>query len=69
MARKATRELSEFGIYVKSATKERGITQRKLSEMVGVHEMYLVDVMYGSRPGTQLQEKVKKCLNGIKKAI
>lgn len=49
----------ELGMKVKSELFKRGISQKKLAEMLGVSGPYLSDIINGRRTGPKAQEHVK----------
>ncbi len=56
-------DMTDFGIWVKKSLLEINMTQRRLSEEVGIDEKFLSMILYGIRPGYDYQEKIKKVIN------
>ncbi|WP_239255372.1 helix-turn-helix domain-containing protein [Listeria ilorinensis] len=52
----------EFGIYVRSELRRRGLQQKNLAQAIGCTDAYLSQVLNGEREGFELKSKIKKYL-------
>ena len=55
--------MQEFRNYIKEKLKKKGISINKLSEEIGVRELYLRDVIAGRRVSLPVIHKISKYLN------
>jgi predicted transcriptional regulator len=61
--------MTDFGIWVKKNLLEINMTQRSLSEEVGIDERFLSNILYGIRPGHDYVDRIKEVINSRKKKI
>jgi predicted transcriptional regulator len=61
--------MTEFGKWVKKSLLEIGMTQRSLSEEVGIDERFLSNILYGIRPGHDYIDKIKSVIESKKKKL
>lgn len=59
--------LTEFGVWVKRNLLEMGMTQRKLSEEVGIDERFLSMILYGIRPGDKHRDRIREVIESKNK--
>jgi len=55
--------MQEFREYIKEKLKKKNISINKLSEEIGVRELYLRDVIAGRRVSLPVAHKISKYLN------
>ncbi|WP_088838954.1 helix-turn-helix domain-containing protein [Listeria sp. ILCC792] len=56
----------EFGIYVRSELRRKGLQQRDLAKAVGCTDAYLSQVLNGEREGLDLKKKIRDYLLEMK---
>lgn len=54
---------TDFGLQVRSELLKRNITMKKFSEMLGISNPYLSDILRGRRDAPKQKEKIAKLLN------
>ncbi|EIA21380.1 helix-turn-helix domain-containing protein [Listeria fleischmannii] len=52
----------EFGIYVRSELRRKGLQQRDLAKAIGCTDAYLSQVLNGERDGFDLKKKIRDYL-------
>lgn len=58
MIRKKQRQLTSFGVLVKKALVEKGMTQVQLAEKVGTSKKYLNLIFHGERSGKKYLQDI-----------
>ncbi|ABR46615.1 hypothetical protein Amet_1925 [Alkaliphilus metalliredigens QYMF] len=57
-------KMTEFGLWIKQSLLELDMTQRELSESIGIDERFLSMILYGLRPGYDYRDKIRSVIEG-----